>query len=268
MYAGHRSEDQRVQTLYDHLTAVSKKCSEFASAFGGESVAGLIGLCHDLGKYSAAAQNRIMRGGPKTDHTTAGGQEIHKQCGHLGSYCVTGHHGGLLDGGTSQDKCGMPTLNGRLRKELKRPEDYSAFSSEIVLKSPEEPVFSPMEKVGFSISFLIRMLFSCLVDADFLDTEEFMSDGAVKRGGYASVDELHVKLESSLIKFTDPKTEINRKRCEILKNCLRAAKNPKGLYSLTVPTGGGKTISSLAFALEHAKCNKLDRIIYVIPYTR
>ena len=111
------------------------------------------------------------------------------------------------------------------------------------------------------------MLYSCLVDADYLDTEKFMSGGSVQRGGYDSLPALLEKLEKHIAGFFPPKNEINRCRCQILQNCLDAGAGPKGIYTLTVPTGGGKTVSSLAFALRHAVKNGMRRAIYVIPYT-
>ena len=111
------------------------------------------------------------------------------------------------------------------------------------------------------------MLYSCLVDADYLDTEAFMSDDSGNRGGYDPLPALLDRLHAYTQPWFPAKTELNQNRCDILKQCLAAAAQPRGVYSLTVPTGGGKTVSSLAFALKHAVENGLDRVIYVIPYT-
>ena len=122
-------------------------------------------------------------------------------------------------------------------------------------------------KLGFTLAFFTRMLYSCLVDADFLDTEKYMSYGTILRGNNVGINELREKFNIFLSNQVYKKTRINNKRNKILKRCIEMAKLPVGLYTLTVPTGGGKTLSSLAFALNHAVKNDLQRIIYVIPYT-
>lgn len=268
MYIGHTHEDGRQQPLREHLEGVAGLCAAYAAPMGASELARVIGLCHDLGKYADAAQKRLLENGPKVDHATAGGLEIAKLCGNLFAYCVFGHHGGLPDGGSGADKSCAPTMLGRVKRVAgKDIEDYGAFRTEIALARPAQPSFRPLGKTGFSVSMLIRMLFSCLVDADFVDTEAFMSNGAVVRGGYDDIPALHQRLMEYLQPFFSPSSDLNRKRTEILNACIEKAAGGKGLYSLTVPTGGGKTRSSLAFALTHAKKHGMDRVIYVIPYT-
>ena len=111
------------------------------------------------------------------------------------------------------------------------------------------------------------MLYSCLVDADYLDTERFMQPYKLSRGGYDGMERLLGKLEKHIEKWANPENEMNKYRWEILSECLRCGEKPKGVYTLTVPTGGGKTVSSLAFALRHAVSRGMEHIIYVIPYT-
>ncbi len=268
MNACHIDAEGRIQSISDHLHGVAKYCEEYASAFGAEELAYTIGLLHDIGKYSAAFQNRILNNGDKVDHATAGGIEISRLCGLLGAYCVMGHHGGLPNGGSGSDSSGEPTLRGRLKRRIgKEIHDYSSFINEIKPTAPKEPLFKPIGNYGFSYAMMIRMLFSCLVDADFIDTEKFMSNGQIQRGGYNSIPDLLQKLMNHLDSFSAPTSDINKKRNGILQDCKVKAYEQKGLYSLTVPTGGGKTLSSLAFALTHAKEHSMDRIIYVIPYT-
>lgn len=111
------------------------------------------------------------------------------------------------------------------------------------------------------------MLYSCLVDADFLDTEAFM-DGRGREHNETSMEQLWDRLQSYISGWFPPKGELNRQRCKILEQCIQEGEaRAPGLFSLTVPTGGGKTVASLAFALAHAKKHNLERVIYVIPYT-
>ncbi len=111
------------------------------------------------------------------------------------------------------------------------------------------------------------MLYSCLVDADYLNTEEFISRGSISRGGYAKLEKLLTLLDNHISSWWNAQNELDAKRTKILRACLDVASSERGLFSLTVPTGGGKTVSSMAFALNHAARHDMKRIIYVIPYT-
>lgn len=268
MYVGHTNPDGREQKLTDHLSGVAQLCAVYAESFGAQDMAFALGMGHDIGKYSVEAQNRMLRNAPKVDHSTAGGQEINKLCGKMGAYCIMGHHGGLPNGGSDADAVDEPTLCGRLkRKPGKEIPDYAAFASEVRIAPFAAPPIRPMCESGFSIAMLIYMLHSCLVDADYLDTEEFMQNGRVQRGQFDDVPCLLDKLTKHLARFSAPKEAINQRRNEVLRDCIEAASCAKGLFSLTVPTGGGKTLASLAFALHHAKKHGMARVIYVIPYT-
>lgn len=266
-YYAHVSEDKnRYQTVTEHLQGTAWRAGDFAAAFGCREWGYGAGILHDIGKFTQGFQKHLLKAGPRTDHSTAGAQELLKQRNYFAAYCVAGHHGGLPDGGTLGDSGGEPTLMGRKKKQV---EDYQAYRKEIAFPQFGPPAVRPIEKYGFSLSFFIRMLFSCLVDADFLDTEAFMSGEKVQRDGGESVEDLEKKLTAFIapwLKNEDLST-VNGRRTAILKACLEAGKKGQGLYTLTVPTGGGKTVSSLAFALEHARLHGLDRIIYVIPYT-
>ena len=265
MYLAHISKDKlRKQSVYEHLTGTANLCGEFAERFGCKEWGYGTGYMHDIGKYTSGFQKRLLEGGPKVDHATAGAKELFSKNKIMAAYCVAGHHAGLPDGGTKGDA--GATLYGRMGKEV---ENYNAFDDEI--KMPEFPnvPLKPLGKGGFSVSFFIRMLFSCLVDADYLDTEAFMSDHKIMRGEPDSMETLLQRLETYVEPWLgndDPNT-VNGRRTRILRACLEKGKGDKGLYRLTVPTGGGKTISSLAFALRHAVRHHLNRIIYVIPYT-
>ena len=275
-------EELREQLLIEHLQGVAKYAGKFASKFGMEAIAKFLGLCHDIGKYSEKFQERVRGADINVDHTTAGGQLLTKFINaDLLANCIFGHHGGLLNQGTSADS-GHEIRSVFARKSKKIGEgrvifaDYSAFASEIELEDPSSAFLEACTKMkliptkkrnqnSFTFPFLARMLFSCLVDADFLDTEKFIK-GDMGRSDHDSIDVLLERLNQQLAKFTAT-SGLNKYRNDILENCIKKAKEGKGLYSLTVPTGGGKTLSSMAFALNHAKEHGMQRVIYVIPYT-
>ena len=181
----------------------------------------------------------------------------------LAACCVVGHHGGLPNfGNPKADYPGAPTCIGRLKKGFSG--GIPEYHWQGKLPSPGK---TPAFQDRFTQSLWTRMLYSCLVDADYLDTEAFMMGSHHSRGGYDSLEVLLERLRAYIQPWFPGSTELNRNRCDILKQCLESAAQPRGVYSLTVPTGGGKTVSSLAFALQHAVENGLDRVIYVIPYT-
>lgn len=263
MYLAHISEDKlREQSIIEHAEGVAELSGMFAACFGCKEWGYGCGLMHDIGKYSVEFQQRL-HGGPKVDHATAGAKELKLKGNVMQAYCVAGHHSGLPDGGSPAEP---DTFYGRMKKELK---DYQAFKEEIKIpKFPAAPL-KPIGKGGFSAAFFIRMLFSCLVDADYLDTERFMKQGQTARGNYDSIEQLFDRLYKHIASWLTNYNEntVNGRRSSILRACLEKGRGPQGLYQLTVPTGGGKTVSSLAFALRHANEHHLERIIYVIPFT-
>lgn len=271
MYIAHKREsDNEEQPLLDHLIGTATRAAYFAEAFNNKEYAFLCGMLHDLGKYSDEFQNRIKFNGKKCDHASAGARIINenKVFGKIGAYCIAGHHSGLQNCGSITDVGGEGTLYGRLTEDYVIP-NHEASKSEISYAQcllTSKPKIVPLNNGGFSVSFLIRMLYSALVDADFLDTECFMSNGTVDRAVYYDFENLQEKLKQVLNSFSG-KSLINEKRAEILKSCMNKAGMDKGLFTLTVPTGGGKTLSSMAFAINHLIKHKMDRIIYVIPYT-
>lgn len=272
MFIAHKRENDKIeQPLIDHLLGTAKLSAEFSAAFNNSDIAYLIGLFHDIGKYSKEFQNRIKGNGVKCDHSTAGARLIIKNriFGIIGAYCIAGHHGGLQNIGSIIDIGGEGTLYSRLAKNYLIP-DYSDYKDEIEklnLSLDFRPVLKPLNKYGgFSISFLIRMLYSALVDADYLDTEYFMNNGSIDRCITYDFDSYKLKLDKAL-SILSKEGVINEKRNEILNICINKSQGEKGIYTLTVPTGGGKTLSSMAFAINHLLKNNMNRIIYVIPYT-
>ena len=261
-FLAHISADgQRTQSVRDHLLGTAALAEAFARPFGGQEQAYLAGLLHDIGKYSGAFQQRLQ-GGPKVDHATAGAKVALDARQPEVAFAIAGHHGGLPDGGAQTDPEGAGTLLGRLKKKFP---PCDGWKKEISPPAAHRP---PLPGDGFTTSFYTRMLYSCLVDADYLDTEAFMNGAPAPRGGGAAPAELLRRLQTYIAPWWDAKNELNRKRCSILRACLDAGENAaSGLFALTVPTGGGKTVSSLAFALAHAVAQGKTRVIYVIPYT-
>jgi CRISPR-associated endonuclease/helicase Cas3 len=263
-YWAHVSADgTRSQSVRQHLLGTAALAEQFARPFHAESQAHLAGLLHDIGKYSCDFQRRLTGSADRVDHSTAGAKEAWQLRQAEVAFAVAGHHSGLPDGGGRTDSSDTGTLFGRIYREVP---DYSAWHDEINLPEASHPAQIPRD--NFSASFYIRMLYSCLVDADYLDTESFMLESPTPRGGYTSLPHLLYKLEQYVEPWWSAKTVLNQKRCDILRACLDAGRTcDSGLYTLTVPTGGGKTVSSLGFALTHAAAQKKKRIIYVIPYT-
>ncbi|MGN0743306.1 MAG: CRISPR-associated helicase Cas3' [Candidatus Fimadaptatus sp.] len=265
-YLAHISEDGREQSLKSHLTGTAERCREFADPFGAGELAGMMGMLHDIGKYSDAFQRRIRGQNEKVDHSTAGAQQAYANIKYPAvTYCIAGHHGGLPDGGSRVDAPDQTTLCGRLKRQIP---PYDAFSTEVQLaKAQPHRTPNKLGEGGFTAALWTRMLFSCLVDADFLDTEAFMQGGAPARGREFDAEVLLARLESHIAPWWDAQTELNRTRCRILRACLDAGAQQPGLFTLTVPTGSGKTVSSLAFALRHARAHGKRRVIYVVPFT-
>jgi CRISPR-associated endonuclease/helicase Cas3 len=262
----HIAEDGREQLLEEHLNATAELAADFAKEFGSDEWAYLAGLWHDLGKFSEVFQKHIRFQDKKgVDHSTYGAKkavEDFKEPGRLLSYIIAGHHAGLPDWQSeTSGKSGLfQRLNNANIQPIVAPPEY--------ILAAERPVQKP--KPGIDPSMWIRMLFSCLVDADFLDTEAFMEPKKAKgRSIYPSLKELLPSFNSYMAekKVKSDPTEVNKIRSLVLRECVSKAMSPSGIFSLSVPTGGGKTLSSMAFALNHAVKYGKKRIIYAIPYT-
>jgi CRISPR-associated endonuclease/helicase Cas3 len=251
----------------------------FAGNFEAGTLGDVAGRLHDIGKMSAAFQAYIKGNGALKgpDHATAGAREVEKlygpKLGRILAYCIAGHHAGLADGGSEH----MPgTLLHRLvTKPIESYEGWEAHAgdlAEIGEIGIATPLKSKSQHPGFERAFFTRMLFSALVDADFLATEHFYAlakpnGEQVRRGFVNSLETLRDRLDATLTSKASTNTAVNRLRGEVLAHVRAQAGQATGMFSLTVPTGGGKTLTSLAFALDHAIAHGLDRIVYVIPYT-
>ena len=228
VYIAHISEDGRnSQLLEDHLLNVAQLAKKFGASIGVPDMAYGCGLAHDFGKYSDKFQ-KYIRGEfqGKVDHSTAGAQFLWKRQQEynifslLGSFCIAGHHAGLPDYGGRGDDDSTGTLLGRMKKRvlpyehgLERVSYPNKIDSEVFLKFKDDPIAGAL---------FIRMLFSCLVDADFLDTERYMLTECVQRGNFSTIKELEGLFFQVLTKkgYFAPKSDINRKRTKILKKCM------------------------------------------------
>ncbi|MDR0378704.1 MAG: CRISPR-associated helicase Cas3' [Candidatus Accumulibacter sp.] len=265
------------QPLSEHEHAVSALARAFASVFHAGDFAAAGGLLHDVGKYTEDVQRRIAGAALRVDHTTRGAMlavEKYGMMGYLIAYAIAGHHTGLANGLRNGER--IPLCDRLRGKRL--PPLSPDWEQEIEL--PDLPRDLPFRQVEarqrFQMAFLVRMLFSCLVDADYLDTEAFYDRTEKDRTPMRetlSVEEqierlkvLRARLNQYLAKFSADRP-INRIRAEILAHVRQQATCDPGLFSLTVPTGGGKTLTSLAFALDHAIKHGLRRVIFVIPFT-
>lgn len=239
----------------------------------------LAGLWHDLGKFppewqaylatKADTHSAEATGTPakKEDHATAGAQHAVKRhlLGHIFAYVIAGHHSGLLDA-TSNGACQAARLG---KSDLN---DYSTNAPEEILSMPVPALPSFLQRDSFSLSFFTRMLFSCLVDADFLATEAFMNQGKSRLRNQVPDNillQIVEKLEARIAAFGSPAPGdiVNVQRQQVVADCRAKSPESPGLFTLTVPTGGGKTLSSLLFALHHAIAHGQSRVIFVVPFT-
>ncbi len=267
------------EPLTTHLNAVAKRAADHACAFDAEKWAWLAGILHDLGKVRPEYQAYLRGEHISTPHSGEGARLAVERYGGMGkliAYCIAGHHTGLANGMIRSE--GRPTtpLQDRLQKAEKLvppddlPEDFPPLPEARANNLPAPLADLPNdETANFPLHFFIRMLFSALVDADFLETEAFYDRAKGhrrERGWMGSLKALAGRLDAHLAKMGNNETKINRLRAKILAHVRNGAGEAPGLFSLTVPTGGGKTLISLAFALDHAIRHGLERVIYVIPY--
>ncbi len=320
--AHERESDKAIQTVAEHLRGVSGLARKFASKIGLELAGELLGLLHDLGKYSNEFQTYIqsaterispdeddyvdvvgLRG--KIDHSTAGAQFIWQELGAGGalerflaqvlSLAIASHHSGLIDvlapDGTDQfrrrieknsekthfdEVCerAEPEVLSRARQIMRDTTFVARFKQVGAdlfakdLRGGLDPLRNDVS--AFKFGLLVRFLFSCLIDADRVDTADFENPRAAllrNNGSYPAWAALAERLEKYLATLGGSNSPVNLVRAEVAQRCLKRATDPQGLFTLTVPTGGGKTLASLRFALRHAQHHQLDRVIFILPYT-
>lgn len=299
----------REQPLWEHLNGVRTYGERFGGNMELSSLAALCGYVHDMGKYSVAFQQYIRKQqkreeaglpreweekGSKVDHGVFGAKYIYESFSTRGGWesltaqvvgeVVCYHHGGLPDHLNEKNK--IPFLE-RIQKvsSLELGQVVAEFAKENDLEEVERLFakgVSELQKQGRKmqgnkhvwLSFLVKHLYSMLVDADRWDSYRFVVGESMEPDKpLPPWNTWSKKLEEKMEEFQQkiPKTGLEQKvhetRCSIAQRCLAFAKEPTGIYTLTVPTGGGKTLSSLRFALNHAEKTKKERIYYIVPYT-
>ncbi|MGH7296090.1 MAG: CRISPR-associated endonuclease Cas3'', partial [Polyangiaceae bacterium] len=288
----HVAPDGRQHLLVEHLQAVARKAGSFAAAFDGGPHAELAGLWHDLGKYAADFQEMIRganavateahlegdaddgapRARARVDHSTAGAFYAASRDAANAlpiAFAIAGHHAGLADWRPHLterfSRAGEPRLRATLAR---RPPKELLDRAVPVLPERVRPRSKGDGARWRDLDLFTRMLFSALCDADFLDTEAFFDSArASLRGGHLGLADLAARLATSVDALARSDTEVNRVRAEVRAACIEAADGPPGVLTLTVPTGGGKTLASMDLALRHALRHDLRRVIVAIPYT-
>ncbi|MBX3578517.1 MAG: CRISPR-associated endonuclease Cas3'' [Rhizobiaceae bacterium] len=287
-HSGTPGDKRDWQPMADHAREVARLAAENADAFGMAKAGMLLGLAHDLGKYDPRFPPRLEGANIRVDHSTAGAKivlDLARQAlaqtratpadglaAELAAYVILGHHAGLPDKHSAEANCFERRIDGYAGSldEVWRSEidlDLSGLMPEAMMKT-----IAQSNHKAFDLSVLTRFLFSALVDADFKDTEAHYS-----RLKLHTPDRAWSSLQSLLQEFiarfdahmagkrTD--SAVNQLRGEVLAHVRGKATLSPGLFTLTVPTGGGKTLASLGFALDHARTHGLRRIIYSIPFT-
>ncbi|GEO81854.1 CRISPR-associated endonuclease Cas3'' [Pararhodospirillum oryzae] len=269
------------QPLAEHLSKAARLAAGFAEPFGGQRAAALGALLHDLGKYDPRFGARLRGSTVSFDHARAGAALVRAlvpgsplsgwdpMIAALLAYVIAGHHGGLPD---------INALSERLKDwsaEALDPVWQAEITPETSSLAPSLPLRSDKGHLPFQLGFLGRMLFSCVVDADYRDTEAFYAKAAgtpIARedGALAPVlDALIARFDAHLKKLQDAAAPgpVNEARAAILTHARAQAALDPGLFTLSVPTGGGKTLASLGFALDHARRHGHRRVIYALPFT-
>lgn len=272
-YAAHLKKNGDVQSIREHSLGTAALAESFSAGTGLEDMVYDISILHDVGKYQPSFQRRLYEGSQcPVDHSTCGAIEAGKYFAFPAAvmmrYCIAGHHSHLPDGGCSTDPAGVSTVYGRCRKKL---ENYSVYRQELELR-PIDPVIlgrqvaggcTTPEEVIDHYAFLTRFCFSCLVDADWLDTERFFTGHLRERlaSNLPACLEKAVNYRESFVCAT----ELQKARGRLQEQAIRNARQEADVYLMDMPTGSGKTLCSVICALEMA-VRERKRVIYICPY--
>ena len=261
--------EEEWEPLARHLAEVEDGARRRGRRFGAEGLAELAGRVHDLGKYGPDFQARLRDSTKRADHSTAGAvwafERLSPKWGRLIAHVVAGHHAGLKDDLLGPDGriCSKRDLLGAVEQAAQA--DGFVLPQEV--SGPAGMRGLPRES-GFRMAFLTRMIFSCLIDADRTAAAAFDAQGdGVEEVAPPSISALETALHEWMGGRTAVSNPLNTLRDHVLRTAIANATEPQGVFTLTVPTGGGKTLTSLAFALAHARAHGLDRVIVVIPFT-
>jgi CRISPR-associated endonuclease/helicase Cas3 len=291
LYA-HSAAEGEWEKLDRHLSEVARSAQEYAAVFGAREWGAVLGKCHDLGKASDAFQTYLKQSQPRdshnagaenleskdaavrrVDHSTFGARYVMQQAsiklfGELLAYCIAGHHAGLADAVPADDATGASALRSRLdplRQVIPAVDDPGLTLPALTL-----PFHLKQGDLAFPLAFFTRMLFSCLIDADRSCTEAFCdaSKAHERSAPRPPLVDLSAQLDIYLAELQQhaDASPVNDIRRGVLEECRAMARLAPGFFSLQVPTGGGKTLSSLAFALRHAEARH-HRVIVAIPFT-
>ena len=274
-----KNKASKWHSLIEHLLQTARRAEFFATSFGMGDTGFVLGALHDLGKINPKFQTYLLNcyekgKGKSVPHSICSAALLRQLLMQINdpdlelAICIHGHHGGLGESGL------IVTENGILDRWWNQPQNkklqkimYEALSY-LRLRNPKR-----LPKDIFQREFSLRMLFSCLVDADFLDTEKhFAAKQASLRGNWIRPADLWPVFRSNQLQmmWQNRWRKLNKIRRRIYNLCLKAGNNRPGMFRLTVPTGGGKTRSAMAFALAHAINNRshgFRRIIIAVPYT-
>lgn len=276
----HSLENQpedRWEPLGDHLRRVAALARRFADVFDAGPWGELAGLWHDLGKFRPEFQARLRGSREHVEHAGIGAALAWSQKAASLAFAIAGHHSGLPNREAQGETRQRPLIERIRINDAPLRDLLPSLPTELTDRTiPELPEYLTRQATATNagreaairrLEFWTRFLFSALVDADYVATESFYDgDKRAVVSGFDSIESLRHRLDEYLGRFT-PDTDVNRIRARVLDDCRAAAQRPPGPFSLTVPTGGGKTLSGMAFALHHAEHHGLRRVIVVIPYT-
>ncbi len=276
-HSGWKADRSDWQLLPDHLDQTATLAAQRGHPLRLLATAGLAGAYHDLGKHDPAFDRVLCGQNERVDHSTAGAKllldrapPVMTPLAEMLAYAILGHHAGLPDRQGTDSAMAERIANHSYRipqavQDACQP-DFTAAATEVLALIRKGP------HCGFDASVATRMAFSCLVDADFRDTETFYArlEGTRHDREWPDLPDLLPKLREAFdgrIRQVTGVSDLNRRRSQVLTHVRAQAALRPGLFTLTVPTGGGKTLASMGFSLDHAAAHGHRRIIYAIPYT-